>query len=265
MVEIKYGDQYEVSDLAGQTISEAREHFKSEFGIPDKAKARLNGGKVKASAELDTVLNDDDKITFAVSRGKGAYMVGALLLALACTGGVFAFGFINASTSLGAVAASNDFADVSVNDTTPVSWSPYGFFKGSIPNLGANGVPIFNVDTLSSTYPGDLAVSVSIANGDTLAKCYRLLALKIMMYDSSGGILDINADNLTGAGGDDDDYVLLTLSNGEVTMFPQGQAGGNLMTVRVKSGFYITHIYNAGNWSPDSKHQPLLFCEVAQR
>ena len=87
MVEIRYGEQFEISDLAGQTVSEARDHFKSEFGIPDKAKARLNGSKVKA--ELDTVLNDDDRLTFAVSRGKGAYLVGALLLALACTGGVY--------------------------------------------------------------------------------------------------------------------------------------------------------------------------------
>ena len=89
MVEIRYGEQFEISDLAGHTVSEARDHFKSEFGIPDKAKARLNGSKVKA--ELDTVLNDDDRLTFAVSRGKGAYLIGALLLALAVTGGLLSF------------------------------------------------------------------------------------------------------------------------------------------------------------------------------
>ena len=100
MVEIKYGDQFEVTDLAGQTVSEAREQFKAEFGIPDKAKAKLNGSKVKSSAEIDTVLNDDDKLTFAVSRSRMPYLVGALLLALAVTGGVFAFGFINATTTI---------------------------------------------------------------------------------------------------------------------------------------------------------------------
>src|SRR4030065_959402 len=101
MVEIRYGDQYEVTDLAGQTVCEAREQFKAEFGIPDKAAARLNGSKVKSSAELDTVLNDDDKVTFAVSRSRVPYMVGALLLALAVTGGVFAYGWVNATFTLG--------------------------------------------------------------------------------------------------------------------------------------------------------------------
>ena len=50
MVEIRYGDQYEVTDLAGQTVNEAREQFRSEFGIPDKARAKLNGSKVKTDA-----------------------------------------------------------------------------------------------------------------------------------------------------------------------------------------------------------------------
>ena len=40
MVEIKYGNQYEIIDLAGQTVSEAREQYASEFGIPEKAKAK---------------------------------------------------------------------------------------------------------------------------------------------------------------------------------------------------------------------------------
>jgi methyl-accepting chemotaxis protein len=100
MVEIRYREQYGIANLAGQTVSEAREQFKTEFGIPDKARAKLNSSKVKTSAEFDTVLNDDDKLTFSISRGKGAYLIGALLLALAANGGVFAFGFFNASTTL---------------------------------------------------------------------------------------------------------------------------------------------------------------------
>src|SRR4030042_5109834 len=117
MVEIRYGDQYDVSDLAGQTVSEAREQFKSEYGIPEKAHAKLNGSKVKSGAEIDTVLNGDDRLTFAVSRGKGAYLIGALLLALVVTGSVFAFGFINATTTLNATTVNSNFADVVTNVT----------------------------------------------------------------------------------------------------------------------------------------------------
>ncbi|MBN1161715.1 MAG: hypothetical protein JXA17_07210 [Dehalococcoidales bacterium] len=257
MVEIRYGDQYEISDLAGQTVSEAREHFKSEFGIPDKASARLNGSKIKGNVELDTVLNDDDKLTFAVSRSRTPFLIGALLLALAVTGGVFTFGFINASISVGGLAT-NDFASVTSNST--LSWTPYGYYKGAIA-AAANATPIFNVDTLSSTYAGDLAVTVSLANGDTLAKCYRMLALRLVMCDSNGDLMDINEDGTIDAS----DYVLLTLDNGSVSMFPNGIGGGDEMTVRIKSGFYITHIYKGANWATASDYQPFLFCEVAQR
>jgi molybdopterin converting factor small subunit len=260
MVEIRYGEQYEIADLAGQTVSEVREQFKAEFGIPDRARARLNGIKIKESTELDTVLDENDRLSFTVDKGKSAYLVGALLLALAATGGVFAFGWVNASTTLMASTATQDFAAVSVNNSTPVTWHPYGFYKGSISG-GSSGIPIFNVDTLTPNYTGDLVVTVSIANADTLSKCYRTLSLRVMMYDSSNNIVDINENN-SGAG-DDNDFVLLTLNNGSVDMFPGGAA--DRFTVRIKSGYYTTHIYEAENWDDASDYQPQLFCEVAQR
>jgi len=258
MVEIRYGDQFEISDLAGQTIGEAREQFKAEFGIPDKASARLNGSKVKTHAEIDTVINDDDKLTFAVSRSKTPFLIGALLLALAATGGIFAFGFINASNTLGSAAATADFASVTTNATLPITWNPYGFFKGTI-SCAANATSVFNVDTLTSGYAGDLAVTVSLANADTLAKCYRTLSLRLIMCNSTGGLLDINEDNVA----DGNDYVMLTLDNGSVSMFPKGLSDN--MTIRVKSGFYITHIFKSANWATATNYQPLLFAEVAQR
>jgi hypothetical protein len=266
MVEIRYGDQYEVADLAGMTVEEAREQFRAELGIPDRAAAKLNGSKVKGSAELDTVLNDDDNLAFAVTkRNLGAYLVGALLLALALTGGVFAVGFINGSATLtGATISNSNFADVSVNTTgfTAISWSGYGFFKGSVnstyPGHSANGTPVFNIDTKTSGYTGDLVVSVTLGNADQLAKVYRLLALKLAMYDSNNTIMDINA---SGGAGDANDWVMLTLDNGSVSMFPKST--GNISTVRVKSGFYLTHVFPFGGWQGSAK--PELFCEVAQR
>ena len=258
MVEIKYGDNYEASDLAGHSVDEARQQFKAELGIPDKARARLNGRNVKGELESEVTLCEDDKLSFAKSSVKGAYLAGALLLALAVTGGVFAYGWINSTVTLTAAAATQDFAAVSANTTTAVTWSPYGFYKGSI-TAGATGTPIFNVDTATAVYTGDLVVTVSLANADTLAKCYRVLALKLMMYDSGDNIVDINESTV----GDDDDYVLLTLNNGEVNMFPGGAADN--MTVRVKSGFYVSHIFKGANWTLPAQYEPELFCEVAQR
>jgi molybdopterin converting factor small subunit len=253
MVEIRYKDQFEVCELAGQTVSEARGQFKGEFGIPGKAQAKLNGSKIKTSAELNTVLNDDDKLTFAVSHGKGAYLVGAMLLALVITGGIFAAGFINATTTLNASAPTSNFADVTANMTVP-AWSAWGFFKGTI-----NGGDIFAVDTATSSYDGDLVVTVSLGNADQLVKVYRALSLQIAMLDSANATLDINESNITTAG-DANDWVMLTLDNGSVSMFPEGVAGGDNMRVVVKKGFFITHVFSGATGA-----SPELFCEVAQR
>jgi molybdopterin converting factor small subunit len=248
MVEIRYGDQYEITDLAGQTVSEAREHFRSEFGIPDKAKAKLNGSKVKGSTELDTVLNDDDKLTFAVSRGKGAYLVGALLLALAVTGGVFAYGWINATTTISATTTDYNFADVSVNNTV-TGWTAHGFFKGDI-----SSGDLFNVSPAPG-YAGDLTISVGIGNAGDLAQRYRLLVMQLeLVYTDNGTNLDISAGN--GA-----TWTMLSLNNGSVDLFPDVSTAN--MTVRVKDGFYITHAKGIGAWGGSAA--PELFCEVAQR
>lgn len=255
MVEIRFRDQYEVTDLAGLTVSEARERFREDFGIPDKATAKLNGTTVKGSVERDTVLNDDDKLTFTVSRGMGAYLVGAALLALAVTGGVFTFGFINATTSLNATTIASNFADVTANATgsANVSWNAYGFFKGSIggPNT------IFNI-TPAVGYTGDLVTTVTVGNADDLVKRYRVLALQLEMVDeATQTVLDINE---SGGAGDANDWVMLSLDNGSVSLFTDGSAS---MSLRVKRGFYITHVHPFGGWQGSAT--PELFCEVAQR
>ena len=65
----------------------------------------------------------------------------------AITGGIFASGFINATTTLTASTYTTNFADVAANNTVP-GWNAWGFFKGSI-----TGGDIFSVDTLLPTTP----------------------------------------------------------------------------------------------------------------
>ncbi len=246
MVEIRYGDQFEITDLAGQTIGEAREQFKAEFGIPDKAQARLNGSKVKTSAEMDTVLNDDDKLTFAVSRGKMPLLIGALLLALVITGGVFAYGWINATTTISATVG-NNFADVVASNNLS-AWTAHGNTKGDI---GEGNIFAITPDP---TYSGDLVITVSIGNAAELAQQYRVLSFQLQLVQSDNvTVIDCSAGN--GA-----DWAMLTLNNGEVNLYP---ATTQNMYVRVKSGFYITQAKGAGPWGGASA--PELFCEVSQR
>ena len=181
--------------------------------------------------------------------------MGALLLALAVTGGIFAFGFINASTTLIATTINSNFADVTVNTTgvAACTWNAFGFFKGAIP--GPNS--IFNV-TPAPGYTGDLVTTVTFGNADQLIKRYRVLALQLEMVDANTNLpLDINESGVS----DNNDWVMLTLDNGSVSMFTK--AGTTPMSVRVKRGFYITHVYPSLGWSGAAS--PDLYCEVAQR
>ena len=255
MVEIRYGDYYEVAELAGQSITDARQQFRAELCIPGKARAKLNGKKVDAKLESEISLCDDDKLSFAAAGGKGAYLAGALLLALAVTGGVFAYGYITASTTLSVTASGEDFASVTANTTNTPGWTPHGFFKGST----GNGT-LFNVDTATSGFDGDLVISVSIANADELVEVYRVLALFLELRDWNGNLEDVNGDGSVSAA---NDYVLLTLSNGTVDMFVDQLGGADNYTVHLKSGFFATHV-KGGGWGL-AKETPQLYAEVAQR
>jgi molybdopterin converting factor small subunit len=244
MVEIKFGDQYEVVDIAGQTVSEAREQFKAEFGIPDKAKAKLNGSKVKSSAELDTVLNDDDKVTFAVARSRTPFLVGALLLALAATGGVFAFGFLNANVTLSATTHT-DFANVTANSGADIG-NVWGLYKGTI----LTDAILFTIST-DSSWTGDLVTTVTLGNVGDLANAYRAFGLRLQMFDSAGNPIAIIT-------GEDPYTVLLSLDYPSVNMFTPSLSGN--MTVRVKNGFYVAQEGQASQ----SNASPQIFCDVTQ-
>ena len=260
MVEIRYGEQYEVADLAGLTVSEAREQFRTEFGIPDKARAKLNGQKVKGGLEEDTVITDDDNLSFAVAKSRGAYLIGALVLALAATGGVFAYGWVNATTSITGTITEEDFASVAANTTanSNIDWDGWGFYRGDIDCGSAPGYGLFDIDTRTSGYDGDLVVTVSITNVGELSTVYRMLGVELCLTHEDGTYVDINNDSSQDA----DDVVLLSLRNGSVDMFYGGTE--NVCTVRVKSGFYITNVKGNG-WGVGFADDPTFFCEVAQR
>ena len=120
MVEIRYGERYEMADLAGRSIADAREQYKQEFGIPDKAQASLNSKGIGKKHEPMTALGDNDSLTFAEKSRKGLFFIGAILLALAITGGIFAYGATTATVTLGLIAKT-DFAEVVA--ASPTVWN----------------------------------------------------------------------------------------------------------------------------------------------
>jgi hypothetical protein len=252
MIDIKYKSNFEVSDIDGQSIANARNQYKKGFNITDKAVAFLNGKKVTTADEDATILKNKDKLEFKTSSShRVAYLVGALLLAMAISGGVFAYGFTNASVTISATAHSN-FADVTANTSIAPHWSVRGLEKGS-----TGGGTLFDINTTASGYPGDLAVTVMMANTNELVSVYRNLTLILNVKDSAGNAVDINNDGLINSS----DVTLLTLENGTVT-FSVDQTAAKNYTIFLSSGSYICN--PASGWTPGAG-APQLYCEVAQR
>ncbi|MFH1003130.1 MAG: hypothetical protein V1780_03185 [Chloroflexota bacterium] len=186
------------------------------------------------------------------TRSKIPLLVGALLLTMAITGGIFAFTFTNASSTISVTSGGADFAAVSENVADPLTWTAQGALKGTI---GAGN--LFDIDTAASGYAGDLTATVTMANADQLTEVYRVLVLKLEVYDSDDNLVDINGDNVADA----KDFALLTLSSAEANLFIKGQA--TLFTVKVASGFYVANIFGGG-WTGGFE-DPQLFAEVFQR
>jgi hypothetical protein len=254
MIEIRFKGNYEVANIAGHTIAEARDLYKSELGIADKAAAVLNGKKLKSAAEAAAVLNDNDNLEFKTARGnKVMYLVGALLLAMAITGGVFAFGFTNASTTINAVIANADFASVTANTSSAPSWTVHGLQKNS-----TGSGTLFDIDTITSGYTGDFVATISLANVSDLATVYRNLSLAIEIRGSADNLIDINSDNISNS----NDFTLLTLENSKVTLDIK-QNTPDVYTVKLKNGYYICNIGTTG-WDTGAG-TPELYCELAQR
>ena len=108
MVEIRYGEQYELADLAGLSVAEAQAQYISEFDIPEPAKAYLNGKEVGKDLEPRITLSDDDRLSFEAKRHRrGLMLLGLLLATLAITVSLFVSDYTTDAAAIGAPAQSN--------------------------------------------------------------------------------------------------------------------------------------------------------------
>ena len=243
MVEIRYGENYEMADLAGRSIADAREQYKQEFGIPDKAQASLNGKGIRQKHEPVTALGDNDSLTFAEKSRKGLFFIGAILLALAITGGIFAYGATTDTITLG-LTAQSDFAAVLENTVDPPTWDVWGSYKGSV-DTG----DLFTVtpDAVGG-WTGDMSVVLTLTNAHELVAAYRILVLEIEIWDS-GTPTQVGTTEY------------LTMGNGEISIEIDQTGLTAPYDVRLTDGFYIT---NRSPWTTDYE-DPSIFCQVLQR
>ena len=113
------------------------------------------------------------------------YFTTALMLALAITGGLFAYAYTTRTTALSVTDAKSDFASVTVNNTVG-SYSIFGSYRGRIPQGNLFAV------TPAANYPGDLEVSVYLDNIDQLSYKYGLLLMRIRFVDSGNSTVDVD-------------------------------------------------------------------------
>ena len=241
MVEIRYGENYEMADLAGRSVAQAREQYKQEFGIPDKAQASLNGKGIRQKHEPVTALGDNDSLTFAEKSRKGLFFIGAILLALAITGGIFAYGATTDIVDL-TLDAQSDFAAV-LEAATPPSWDVWGSYKGAV-----TAGDLFTV-TPDAAWTGDMSVVLTLTNAHELVAAYRILVFEIEIYDSAGTPAKVGTTEY------------LTMGNGEISIEIDQTGFTAPYTVEITDGFYITH---RGGWATNAE-DPSIFCQVLQR
>ena len=248
MVEIRYGENYQEVDLTGKTVAEVREQYKEQFGIPDKAQVRLGGKGIKQKHEAETRLNAGDKITFAQKSRKGLVFIGTLLLALSITGGVFAYGATTVTVGL-TLTDPGDFAAV-IGAATP-TWNVWGSYKGKVV-----AGDLFTI-TPDAAWTGDMSVIVTLTNAHDLVEAYKMLVFEIEVWDD-GLNLGAGGQAACGLGTSTTEY--LTLGKGDLEI-DFSQTTGPTYTVKIISGYYITH---KEGWGTD-KEDPLIMCQVLQR
>jgi len=239
MVEIIYGENNRQANLAGKSVAEVRELYTPELSIPDRAKASLNGEPLKKELEPEAKLNDGDQLSFEEKSRKGLVMLGALLLTLVITGGLFAYTYTTDSTTISATAVASDYADVSANAS--ISYTFHGRERGKI-----DGGMLFDV-TRASGYTGDLEVNVYLANVDELQNDYSFWMLRVELTDSANVSKDL--EGITQVLSLDNPFVTFICSDWAVPRYVNALGG----TYRAFPNVHGLTGYN-----------PLIFCQVNQ-
>jgi hypothetical protein len=176
-----------------------------------------------------------------VKRNKIFYLVGALLLALAVTGGIFA-ATATSDTVSPTVTVASDLASVAKEPTNVPTWKVFPRFKGAI-----TPGKLFTI-TPQNSFNGDLLATLYITNGDDLARVYNALIMEIQIFrdDTSANVTDI--------------HKYLTLESGSLSLAFDNAAAS--YSVNVTSGYYSNFVWAATPTTAQA--EPVIFCEVTQ-
>ena len=189
----------------------------------------------------ETGLDADDRVSFPNKRGKRLPLIGAILIDLAITGGLFAYTATTTTVSL-ALSGTSDFAAVTAAGAPP-TWTVWGQYKGAV-----TAGELFTV-TPEASFTGDMVVQLTLANSQDLVETYRPLVLEIEIYDSHAVPVQVGTTEY------------LTLGKGDVTIEIDQTGLTTPYTVEITGGSYVT---NREGWTAGSE-DPSILCEVIQK
>jgi len=169
------------------------------------------------------------------------YLMIALLVALAVTGGAFAYtqtsGSVSTTVSAGSFAAVTPVGGTApeegwVHGGTPPSWDPIEGVAGSI-----TGGDLYYINP--GDYNGRLLVTLYVTNVPELAGCYSYLNMKVQAYKYDTTSNSYSTENLD---------LYLTLTNGYVSFILE--PGIHVITIDGGSWYCFDADAEGGSLSP---------------
>ncbi|MFC1903268.1 hypothetical protein ACFLXJ_06425 [Chloroflexota bacterium] len=171
------------------------------------------------------------------------FVIIALAALLIVTGGMFAFTFTTATTTIGVSAPTSDFATVTAGNVTAPT--VFGKFTGTWPT---SDVYIITPDP---AYTGDLVITVYLVNTGQLIRQYQHLNMVLEFQDTNNATADEQGE-----------IQVLNLQNAEVLFTWSSGNGTSPYSVKLTGGGYRLHPFKS---LTGGSYQPQIWCEITQR
>jgi len=168
----------------------------------------------------------------------------ALVALLVVTGGMFAYTFTTATATIGVVAPTSDFANITANSSITAP-TVFGKFTGTWP-----AATLFTI-TPDPSYTGDLVIRVSMVNTGQLIRQYQHINMSLEF-----------TDNASAAADEQGTIQVLNMENAEVLFTWSNGTGTSPYKVELTGGGYRLHPFKTLS---GGSYQPQIWCEVTQR
>lgn len=168
----------------------------------------------------------------------------ALVALLVVTGGMFAYTFTTATATIGVVAPTSDFANITANASITAP-TVFGKFTGTWPTA-----TLFTI-TPDPAYTGDLVIRVSMVNTGQLIRQYQHINMSLEFTDNTSAVSDEQGE-----------VQVLNMENAEALFTWSNGTGTSPYKVQLTGGGYRLHPFKT---LTGGSYQPQIWCEVTQR